>query len=89
METINDVLNFLSKLEFDVFTTMGGNEDSLRVKQILPNLFQDGNCVKLKSMWGNLEEIDILYRAGDWHERPGVVRILGKDIKILQLQMYD
>ena len=44
METINDVLNFLNKLELNVFTTIEDNKDLLRVKEVLANFFQDGNC---------------------------------------------
>ena len=40
-------------------------------------------------MLGNLEEIDVLYRAGDWHEILGVAKILRKEFKFLQIQMYD
>ena len=50
METIYDVLNFLNKLEVDVFTTMEGNKDLFRVKEILTNLFQDDNSEKLESI---------------------------------------
>ena len=68
---------------------MEDNEDLLRVKEILTNLFHDGISEKLETMLGNLEKVDILYRLGDWHEISGVVKLLRKDIKILQFKMYN
>ena len=81
METINDVSNFLNKLEVDVYTTMEGNEE------LLTNLFQHDNSEKLESILQNVKEIEILYLAGDWKEISDVVKILRKDIKILRIQM--
>ena len=54
MKTINDVLTFLNNLELDVFTTMKGNDNLIRIKEILANFFQDGNSEKLESMLGNV-----------------------------------
>ena len=78
METINDVLNFLNKLEVDVFTTMEGNEDLIRFEEILTNLVQDDNSEKLESILENVREIEFLYLASDWRETPDVVKILRK-----------
>ena len=50
METIYNVLNFLNKLEVDVFATMERNKDLFRVKEMLTNLFQDDNSEKLESI---------------------------------------
>ena len=66
---------------------MEDNEDLIRVKELLPNLFQVVNYEKLKSMLENVKEIDILYRAGDWSEILDLVKILHKDIKTLQTQL--
>ena len=87
MEKINDVLNFLNKLEVDVFTTIEDNKDLIRVKEILTNLFQDDSSEKLESILENVREIEILSLAGDWRKIPHVVKILRKDNKILQTQM--
>ena len=44
METINDVLNFLSKLEVAFCPNREDHENLIRVKEILTNVFQDANC---------------------------------------------
>ena len=51
METMNDVLNFLSKLEVDVFTTLEANKDLIRVKEMITNSFQDDNSKKLQNVY--------------------------------------
>ena len=40
-------------------------------------------------MLQNVREIEILSGAGDWLEIPDVVKILRKDNKNLEIQMYD
>ena len=87
METINDVLNFLNKLEVTFYPTWEDQENLIRVKEIITNFFQDDNSEKLESILQNVREIEILSRAGDWHEIPDVVKILRKNIKVLLIQM--
>ena len=67
---------------------MESNKDLIGVKEILTNLFQDDNSEKIESILRKIREIDILYCAGDWREIPDAVKILRKDIKILQIQMF-
>ena len=43
METKNDVLNFLNKLEIAFRPTREDQEKLIRIKEILSNLFQDDN----------------------------------------------
>ena len=50
METINDVLNFLHKLEVAFCPNREDHEKLIRVKEKLTNLFQDGNSEKLESI---------------------------------------
>ena len=87
METINDVLKFLNKLEIAFCPSREDHENLIRVKERLTNLFQGGNSEKLESILKNVEEIEILSGAGDWRGIPDVIKILRRDIKILQIQM--
>ena len=87
METINDVLNFLNKLEVAFCPNRKDHENLIRVKEILTNVFQDGISEKIESILQNVREIEILPGAGDWCEIPDVTKVLSKDIKILQIQM--
>ena len=89
METINDVLNFLNKLELAFCPSREDHENLIRVKEILTNLSQDNNSEKLESMLQNVREIELLPGAGDWREITDVIKILRKDIEILQIQMYN
>ena len=86
METINDVLNFLNKLEVAFCPNREDLENLIRVKKILTNVFQDGNSEKLECILQNLREIEVLSGVGDWCEIPDVIKILRKDIKNLQIQ---
>ena len=86
METINDVLNFLNKLEVAFCPTREDHENLIGVKEILTKLFPDDNSEKLESILQNVREIEILSGPGDWHEIPYVNKILRKDVKILQIQ---
>ena len=87
METINDVLNFLKKLEVAFCPTREDHENLIPVTGILTNLFQDDKSEKLESISQNVREIEILSGAGDWREIPDVIKVLRKDIKMLQIQM--
>ena len=72
METINDVLIFLSKLEVAFCPNREDHENLIRVKEILTNVFQIGISEKLESILQNVREIEILSGAGDWRETPDV-----------------
>ena len=87
MEIISDVLNFLNKLEVAFCPNGADHENLIRVKEMLTNVFQDGDSEKLESMLQNVRKIEILSGVGDWREIPGVIKILRKDIKFLQIQM--
>ena len=87
METINDVLNFLSKLEISFCLNTEDHENLIAVKEIITKVFQDGNSEKLESILQNVREIEILSGVGDWCEIPDVIKILLKDIKFLQIQL--
>ena len=50
MDKINDILNFLNTLEVAFCPNREDLENSIRVKEILTNVFQDGNSEKLKSI---------------------------------------
>ena len=63
------------------------HENLIRVKEILLNVFQDGNSEKKESMLQNVRENEILSGVGDWREIPHVTKNLRKDNKILQIQM--
>ena len=89
METINDVLRFLNKLEVAFCPSREDPEKLVRVIEILTNFFQDSNSEKLESMLQNVREIKILSGVGDWCEILDVVKILRKDTKFLQTQLYD
>ena len=87
METINDILNFLNKLEVAFCPNREDLENLIRVIEILTNVFQHGNSENLECILQNVREIEILSGVGDWCEIPDVIKILRKDIKILQIQM--
>ena len=87
METINDVLNFLNKLEVAFCPNREDHENLIRVKEILKNVFQDGNSEKIESILQNVREIEILSGVGDWCEITDVIKLLRNDIKILQIEM--
>ena len=87
MQTINDVLNFSNKLEVAFCPNREDHENLIRVKEILTNVFQDGNSENLESILQNVREIEILSGTVDWCEIPDVIKILRKDIKILKIQL--
>ena len=87
METINDVLNFLNKLEVAFCPNREDHENLIRVKEILKNVFQDGNSEKIESILQNVREIEILSGVGDWCEITDVIKLLRNDIKILQIEL--
>ena len=76
MESINDVLKFLNKLELAFCPSREDHENLVRVKETLTNLFQDINSEKLESMLLNVREIEILSGAGDCREIPDVIKSL-------------
>ena len=80
-------MNFLNKLQVAFCPNGEENENLIRFKKILPNVFQDGNYEKLESIMQKVGEIEILPGTGDRCEKPDVIKILRKDIKILQIQM--
>ena len=83
METINDVSNFLNKMENAIYMTMEDMENYKRVKTVITNLFQDVNSEKLEKFLKNVRMIKTLIIAGDAKEVPDVVKILREDIKEL------
>ena len=80
-------MKFLNKLEVAFCPNGEDHENLIRVKEILTEVFQDGNSEKLESKLQNVREIEILSGAGDWCEIPDVTKNLRKDIKFLQIQM--
>ena len=85
METINDALNFLNKVQVAFCPSREHHENLVQVIEILTNLFQDNNSEKLENMLQNVREIELLSGAGDWHEITDVIKFLRKDFKILQI----
>ena len=83
METIFDVLNFLSKIDGDFYFTNEDDENLIRVKEVITNLFQDVNFKKIDNVLENIRHLDVLLRAGDSNEVPNVVKVLCEDIKEL------
>ena len=80
METINDVLKFLNKLEESFYLGRMDFDDFYRLGEVLARLFQDVKSEKLESMFHKVREIEILFGAGDWCEISDIVKILRKNI---------
>ena len=87
METLNDVLIFLNKLEVAFCPNRENHENLGRVREKLTNVIQEGNSEKLDGLLQKVREIENLYGAGDWCEIHDVIKILRKDIKFLQIQL--
>ena len=87
METINDVLNFLNKLEVAFSPNREDHEELIRVKESLTNVFQEGSSEKLEIILQNVREIEFLPGSGDWRETPDVIKFVRKDIINLQIQL--
>ena len=76
----------LNKLEVAFCPNRENHENLIRVKEKLPNVFQDGNSENLESIFQSVRELEILSGVGDCCEIPDVIKNLRKDIKILQIQ---
>ena len=76
MELINDVFEFLNKLEESFYLAQKNFDDVIRLGEVLTRLVRGVNSEKVESRLHNVKEIEILFRAGDWHEIPDKVKFL-------------
>ena len=83
METINDVLHFLSKLGFAGYLENYDYEKFNCIKKVLPDELQDVNSEKLISMLGVVDDLYILFIAQDFHDVQKLTNIVRDDIFVL------
>ena len=83
MQTINDILHFLSKLDFAGYLENDDYEKFNCIKKVLTDEVQDANAEKLLNMLCVINDLCILFLTQDFHDVQILTNILRGDIFLL------
>ena len=80
METINDVLHFLNKLDFVVYLENDDYENFICIKKVLTDEFQDVNLEKSIYMLGVVDDLRVLFITQTFQHIHSLTNGLREDI---------
>ena len=83
MDTVNDMLHFLIKLDFAGYLKSGDYEKFNCIKKVLTDEIQDINSEKLINMLGFIDDLHILIITQDFHDVQILTSILRGGIILL------
>ena len=90
METINDVINFLNKLDFAGYLESSDYEKFNCIKKVLTDEFQDVNSEKLLSMLSIVDDLYILFITQKYSDIQILTSVLRGDIiQLVKEKMED